>query len=453
MNTISVQMDLPGPRSQQSLDKQLARESTAISYPKRLPISLEKGLGCYVQDLDGNVFIDFLAGAGSLPLGHSHPELVAEVVEQAGTLCLGLDFPTPAKERFTDAHLSMLPEGMRDRYRMHFCGPTGADAVEAAIKLAKSVSGADEVISFRGGYHGCTNGALSLTGNRAMKKNVPGKMPGVHFFPFGSTSTSTASSVLNRAQVDAALLLESALEDVNSGLGNVAAVILELVQGEGGVYVADKDFVERIYRLTRKFGITLIVDEIQTGCGRTGTWYAFEQYGIEPDIFVTSKGTSGIGLPSSLMFYKKDLKAWPSGSHIGTFRGNQLAFVAGAKAIDIIKRDAVLDNVRQRSDQLIKRLVDLRSDFAILGEVRGMGLMLGVEILDPLTGNVCETTAAKLQQRALRRGLITELGGRDDTVLRVLPPLNVSEHTIAEAMGVLEQILIEQMNDVQGAGQ
>jgi len=128
MNTINVQTPIPGPRSRQALDKQLAQESTAVSYPKRLPISLAKGLGCYVQDLDGNVFIDFLAGAGSLPLGHSHPDLVAEVVEQAGTLCLGLDFPTPTKERFTDAHLGMLPEAIRGDYRMHFCGPTGADA-------------------------------------------------------------------------------------------------------------------------------------------------------------------------------------------------------------------------------------------------------------------------------------------------------------------------------------
>src|SRR5450830_179324 len=453
MNTINVQTPIPGPRSRQALDKQLAQESTAVSYPKRLPISLAKGLGCYVQDLDGNVFIDFLAGAGSLPLGHSHPDLVAEVVEQAGTLCLGLDFPTPTKERFTDAHLGMLPEAIRGDYRMHFCGPTGADAVEAAVKLAKAVSGADEIISFRGGYHGCTHGALSLTGNRAMKKNVPGKMPGVHFFPFGSTSTSQASSVLNGAQVDAALLLESALEDVNSGLGNVAAVILELVQGEGGVYVADKDFVQRIYQLTRKFGITLLIDEIQTGCGRTGTWYAFEQYGIEPDIFVTSKGTSGIGLPSSLMFYKKSLVSWPSGSHIGTFRGNQLAFVAGAKAIEVFHRDAVLNNVRLRSEQIGKRLGELQRDFAMLGEVRGLGLMLGVEILNPVTGKVCDATASKIQQRALRLGLITELGGRDDTVLRVLPPLNVSEQTVTEALGVLEHVLTELINDNEGAGQ
>lgn len=453
MNRISVQMAIPGPRSQQALEKQLAQESTAVSYPKRLPISLEKGLGCYVQDLDGNVFIDFLAGAGSLPLGHSHPELVAEVVEQAGTLCLGLDFPTPAKERFTDAHLSMLPEGIGNDYRMHFCGPTGADAVEAAIKLAKAVTGNDEIISFRGGYHGCTNGALSLTGNRAMKKNVPGKMPGVHFFPFGSTSRSQASSVLNMAQVDAGLVLESAFEDVNSGLGNVAAIILELVQGEGGAYVADKGFVERIYRLTRKFGIPLIIDEIQTGCGRTGTWYAFEQYGIEPDIFVTSKGSSGIGLPSALMFYKKSLAPWPSGSHIGTFRGNQLAFVAGAKAIEVFKRDAVLNNVRLRSEQIRSRLAELQRDFALLGEIRGLGLMLGVEILSPVTGKVCEATASRIQQRALRLGLITELGGRDDTVLRVLPPLNVSEQTINEALGVLEQVLVEQINATEGAAQ
>jgi len=286
-----------------------------------------------------------------------------------------------------------------------------------------------------------------------MKKNVPGKMPGVHFFPFGSTSTSQASSVLNGAQVDAALLLESALEDVNSGLGNVAAVILELVQGEGGVYVADKDFVQRIYQLTRKFGITLIIDEIQTGCGRTGTWYAFEQYGIEPDIFVTSKGTSGIGLPSSLMFYKKSLVSWPSGSHIGTFRGNQLAFVAGAKAIEVFHRDAVLNNVRLRSEQIGRRLGELQRDFAMLGEVRGLGLMLGVEILNPVTGKVCDATASKIQQRALRLGLITELGGRDDTVLRVLPPLNVSEQTVTEALGVLEHVLTELINDNEGAGQ
>ncbi|QPT13467.1 diaminobutyrate--2-oxoglutarate transaminase family protein [Serratia rubidaea] len=446
MESINVKMKIPGPKSLQALHKQIQQESTAVSYPKRLPVSLEKGEGCYVQDLDGNVFIDFLLGAGSLPLGHSHPELVSEVVVQAGQLCLGLDFPTPAKERFTEAHLSMLPEKLRGEYLMHFCGPTGADAVEAAIKLAKVVTGGDEVISFRGGYHGCTNGALSITGNRAMKKNIPGKMPGVHFFPYGSTSKSEKSTVLNSNQVDAALLLESALEDANSGLGNVAAIVLELVQGEGGVYIADSRFVERIYQLSRRLGIMLIVDEVQTGCGRTGTWYAFEQYGIEPDIFVTSKGSSGIGLPCALMFYKRNLAPWPSGSHIGTFRGNQLAFAAGSKAIEVIKRDAVLNNVRERSTQFKTRLDELQRDYALLGEVRCLGLMIGVEILNSSTGKVCEATASKIQKRALGYGLITELGGRDDTVLRMLPPLNISSQSVTEALSVLERVLHELTN-------
>ncbi|MEX5505679.1 aminotransferase class III-fold pyridoxal phosphate-dependent enzyme [Pseudomonas putida] len=444
MDKIKVITEVPGPRSQQALARQKDRESTAVSYPKRLPISLARGQGCYVQDLDGNVFIDFLAGAGSLPLGHCPEEVVGEVVEQVGTLCMGLDFPTVAKERFTDAHLGMLPAQLREDYRVHFCGPTGADAVEAAIKLAKAATGADEIISFRGGYHGCTNGALSLTGNRAMKRNVAGRMPGVHFLPFGSTSQSSSSAVLSGGQVDAALLLESALDDVNSGLGNVAAIILELVQGEGGVYVADQQFVERVAAAARKHGVMLIVDEIQTGCGRTGSWYAFEQYNIAPDIFVTSKGTSGIGLPSSLMFYNKRLQNWPSGSHIGTFRGNQLAFVAGTRAIDVIRRDNVLGNVQARSAQLLEGFTALRKQHRQIGEIRGLGLMLGVEIIDPATGKACEKAAAWIQREALQAGLITELGGRDDTILRVLPPLNVSEFTVAEALAVLGRVLTAQ---------
>ncbi|WP_390894012.1 aminotransferase class III-fold pyridoxal phosphate-dependent enzyme [Photorhabdus temperata] len=260
---------------------------------------------------------------------------IAEVNAQVSKLCLGLDFPTPTKELFIESHLSMLPENIRNKYRIHFCGPTGADAIEAAIKLAKISTGAEEIISFRGGYHGCTNGAISLTGNRSMKKNILGKMPGVHFFPYGSESQSSESWVLNANHLDVGLYLESALNDVNSGLGNIAAIILELVQGEGGVYPAQKSFVDSIIRVSKGHSIPVIIDEIQTGCGRTGTWYAFEQYGIEPDIFVTSKGTSGIGLLSSLMFYKKDLKNWTPGIHIGTFRGNQLAFASGAKAIEI----------------------------------------------------------------------------------------------------------------------
>ncbi|AWK43828.1 diaminobutyrate--2-oxoglutarate transaminase family protein [Photorhabdus laumondii subsp. laumondii] len=449
MNKVNIHTTIPGPFSKIALAKQLEQESSAVSYPKRIQISLEKGNGCYVQDIDGNVFIDFLSGAGSLPLGHSHPELIAEVNAQVSKLCLGLDFPTPAKELFTEAHLSMLPESLRNKYKIHFCGPTGADAIEAAIKLAKIATGADEIISFRGGYHGCTHAAIAVTGNRSMKKNILGKMPGVHFFPYGSESQSSESWVLNSDHLDAGLYLESALNDANSGLGNIAAIILELIQGEGGVYSAQKSFVDSIIRVSKTYSIPVIIDEIQTGCGRTGTWYAFEQYGIEPDIFVTSKGTSGIGLPSSLMFYKKDFNNWTSGIHIGTFRGNQLAFASGTKAIEIIKRDNLLENVKQRSIQIKKHLAALKNNFNIIGEIRGKGLMLGVEILNASTGKACEITAKHIQKIALNKGLITELGGRNDTVLRILPPLNVSSDTIEEAIEILRNTFRAYMNEFQ----
>ncbi|PHM28687.1 aspartate aminotransferase family protein [Xenorhabdus budapestensis] len=437
-----IKTEIPGPKSKIALQKQAQWESDAISYPKRLPIALDRACGSYVQDVDGNVFIDFLLGAGSLPLGHSHPELVDEVCKQAKKLSLGLDFPTPIKETFTEAHFSMLPEKLRDSYKLHFCGPTGADAVEAAIKLAKVSTGHQEIISFRGGYHGCTTGALAVTGNRQMKKDFLGLMPGVHFFPFGSESHSQTSWVMNSQQLDAGMFLESALRDANSGLGNIAAIILELVQGEGGLYVAEKSFVSKIYQLSREFNIPLIIDEIQTGCGRTGTWYAFEQYDIEPDIFVTSKGTSGIGLPSSLMFYKKTYKNWLSGNHIGTFRGNQLAFSAGVKAIQIIKQENVLDNVKMMSSIIIDKLNALKIKFPFLGEIRGKGLMLGVEILDPEREEADEKGAKEIQKLALQRGLITELGGRNDTVLRLLPPLNIDIKTINEAFQILEEVFI-----------
>ncbi|WP_237386907.1 aspartate aminotransferase family protein [Xenorhabdus sp. Sc-CR9] len=440
MDKSIIKTAIPGPKSKAALQKQIQWESDAISYPKRLPIALDKAYGSYVQDIDGNIFIDFLLGAGSLPLGHSHPELVDEVYKQAKKLTLGLDFPTPIKEAFTEAHINMLPENLRNSYKLHFCGPTGADAVEAAIKLAKISTGHQEIISFRGGYHGCTNGALSVTGNRQMKKNFLGLMPGVHFFPFGSESHSQTSWVMNSQQLDAGMFLESALRDANSGLGNIAAIILELVQGEGGLYVAEKSFVSKVYRLSREFNIPLIIDEIQTGCGRTGTWYAFEQYDIEPDIFITSKGTSGIGLPSSLMFYKKELKNWMAGNHIGTFRGNQLAFSAGVNAIKIIKEERILDNVVKMSQIIVDKLNTLKIKFPFLGEIRGKGLMLGVEILDPECKDADEKGAKKIQELTLQNGLIIEVGGRNDTVIRLLPPLNVGIETVNESLLILEKV-------------
>ncbi|MCO1576749.1 diaminobutyrate--2-oxoglutarate transaminase family protein [Crossiella sp. SN42] len=431
-----VRGELPGPRSADLLARQRQRESNARTYPRRLPIAPVEGHGSFVRDADGNVFLDFLAGAGVLSLGHNHPELVAAMTEQAGRLTHGLDFPTPAKDEFLTAQLSMLPPGLRERMKTHFCGPTGANAVEAAIKLCKTATGRAQVVSFQGGYHGCSHAAMALTGDVAQKAPVPGGMPEVHFFPYSYCSRCPLGLSPVTCETNCAGYLERALLDHNGGIPRPAAVLLELVQGEGGVVPATPEFVHRVRALTRELDVPLVVDEVQTGCGRTGTWFAFEQYGIEPDVIIASKALSGVGAPVSLIIYDRRLDVWQPGAHTGTFRGNQLAFAAGTAAVRIVRRDDVLGNVRARGRQLAARLSEL-DGHPWVREVRGRGLMWGVELADPVTGRPASAEAAAAQAMALREGLIIELGGRADAVVRLLPPLNVTAEVIDIAADIL----------------
>ncbi|HEY4992070.1 MAG TPA: diaminobutyrate--2-oxoglutarate transaminase family protein, partial [Nakamurella sp.] len=421
--------DLPGPRSAELLARQGRRESNARTYPRHLPIAIAEASGSFVTDVDGNVFIDFLAGAGVLSLGHNHPDLVRAVTDQLGLLTHGLDFPTPIKDAFVEAQLSMLSPGMRDRMKVHFCGPTGANAVDAAVKLCKTATGRGDLVSFQGGFHGSSHAAMALTGLLEQKQPVPNGMPGVHFFPYSYCSRCPMDLSPDSCDTNCVGYLERSLRDSNAGVPLPGAVILELVQGEGGVVPARADFVRRLRALTRELDIPLIVDEVQTGCGRTGTWFAFEQYDIEPDVIVASKALSGIGTPVAMILYDERLDVWAPGAHTGTFRGNQLAFAAGTAAVHVIRRDDVLGNVGRRGEQVADRLTELAVN-PWVREVRGVGLMWGVELADPLSGRTAGALARRVQARALRAGLIIEVGGRDDCVLRMLPPLNVTAEVV-----------------------
>jgi diaminobutyrate-2-oxoglutarate transaminase len=431
---------LPGPLSTMYLDRQGQRESNARTYPRHLPIAIAEAAGSFVRDVDGNVFIDFLTGAGVLSLGHNPPELVRVVTEQLSRHTHGLDFPTPAKDAFVEAQFSMLPVGMRDRMRIHFCGPTGANAVDAALKLCKTATGRGDIVSFQGGFHGSSHAAMAVTGLVEQKSPVPNGVPGVHFFPFSYCERCPLDLSPDTCTTNCIGFAEHALTDSNGGVPLPAAVILELLQGEGGVVPATRDFVQRLRALTRDLDIPLVVDEVQTGCGRTGTWFAFEQYGIEPDVIVASKALSGIGEPVAIILYDKRLDTWEPGAHTGTFRGNQLAFAAGAEAIRIIRRDGVLQNVRDRSRQIDRLLAPLQ-DLPWVREVRGMGLMWGVELADPATGRPAGRLARAVQSRALQRGLILECGGREDCVVRMLPALNVTADVVDTACAILVDVL------------
>jgi diaminobutyrate-2-oxoglutarate transaminase len=429
----SVITDLPGPRSRRLLQEQEAAESAARTYPRHTPIALARGDGAYLRDVDGNVFLDFLSGAGVLALGHNHPELVAAARGQLDVESHSLDFPTEAKRLFTSRLLGKLPAAMQGRTKIHFCGPTGADGIDAAIKLCKTATGRGDVIAFHGGFHGSTQSTSAITGLRAPREQLRNLLPGVAFFPYSYCYQCPLGLLAANCEVNCVQYLARMLADPNGGVTRPAAVVLELVQGEGGVIPARVEFVRELRRITREWDIPLVVDEVQSGCGRTGSWFAFEQFGIEPDVVVSSKALGG-GHPVSVILYDERLDVWAPGAHTGTFRGNQLAFAAGAEFMRIVDRDDVLANVRTVGAFLRAGLLALQPEYAFLGDVRGLGLMLGVE-LTALGSWSPATVASRIRQAALRRGLLFELAGRDDCVARFLPPLNL---TIAEAAEALE---------------
>lgn len=438
----SVRTPVPGPRSARLLERQAQHESSVRSYPRALPIAIKRGSGSYVEDLDGNIFVDFLSGAGAVPLGHSHAELIEAIAQQLPLLTHGLDFPTEIREEFISTQLSMLPKSMSSSMRIEFCGPGGADAVDAALKLCKTATGRSDIIAFQGAFHGCSHAAMTATGLVAQKEQVGGRVPDVHFFPYPYPLRCSLGAGPASGQ-RCLEYLERSLRDPLGGIPSPAAVMVEMVQGEGGVIPAPTDFVQGLRRVTRELQIPLIVDEVQTGGGRTGTWFAFERHGIEPDAIVASKAIGGMGMPVAIVLHDEHLDAFAPGAHTGTFRGNQLAFVAGTAAARIIQRDGILEHVRSLGAYALGVLDGFAREREIVGEARGSGLMLGIEMVDAATGEPSGLGAAAVQRAAIERGLIVERGGRSNCVVRLTPPLNVSRQTLDQGLEILATALAE----------
>lgn len=437
---------LPGPRSAALLRHQAEHESNARGYPRRLPIALRRGHGAFVEDADGNIFIDFLCGAGVLPLGHGHPEVVRAARAQLDELVTGLDFPTQVKADFIDTHRELLPAEMRDQVRFQICAPAGADAVDAALKLCKTATGRGTVVAFHGSFHGSTHSALAVSGLVSRKDQVANLMPGVHFLPYPYALRCPMGAAPGECGQRCLEYAERILRDPTSGVPRPAAVLIEPIQGEGGVLPAPVEFLRGLRRVTAELDIPLIVDEIQSGYGRTGHWFAFEAAGITPDVVLMSKAAGGIGIPLALMAYRERLDQWSPWAHTGTFRGNQLGFAAGLAALKVMRETDVLDNVRRQGQCAMERLGELAQSVPHVGEVRGRGLMLGVELVDPASGEPDSALARRVQRDALHNGLIVELGGRDNAVVRLLPPLNVDRHTLDLALDILCGAVIRQVS-------
>ena len=331
------------------IGRQNENESSARSYPRKFPFALNKAKGSWVEDVEGNRYLDFLCGAGTLALGHNDDSVNEVMINliSSGSPLHTLDLTTPVKDKFVETIFSILPPEMQGNVKIQFCSPSGTDATDAAIKLCKTATGRGTVIAFSGGYHGMGHGAMALTGNLAAKSKVQNLMPGVQFMPYpysyrcpfglgGEAGTKAASAYFERI-----------LKDPESGIPLPAAVIIEPIQGEGGVVPAPKEFLQTVRRVTKELGIPLIVDEIQCGIGRSGNVFAFEESGIIPDVILMSKAIGG-SQPMSVVVYNKELDKWAPGAHAGTFRGNQLAMAAGTVVLERISQPEFLSEVRRK---------------------------------------------------------------------------------------------------------
>ncbi|MGV9452346.1 diaminobutyrate--2-oxoglutarate transaminase family protein [Streptomyces sp. NPDC003635] len=484
------------------LRRQSARESAARTYARALPIVPVRARGMTIEGADGRRYLDCLSGAGTLALGHNHPvvlEAIRKVLDSGAPLHV-LDLATPVKDAFTTELFRTLPPGLADHARVQFCGPAGTDAVEAAFKLVRTATGRDGMLAFTGAYHGMTAGALEASGNAFDVRVARLPYPQDYRCPFGVGGEHGAEL--------AARWTESVLDDPKSGVPIPAGMILEPVQGEGGVIPAPDPWLRGMRCLTADRSIPLIVDEVQTGVGRTGAFWAVEHSGVTPDVMVLSKAIGG-SLPLAVVVYHEDLDVWQPGAHAGTFRGNQLAMAAGTATLAYVRENALAERAHHLGARMLSELDGLVAEFACIGDVRGRGLMIGVEVVDPGEtqghppqapdalqapeagrapaavrapeviwapegSGAAETIrgaeaiqdplahpdpepsqsplrsraarhprppapelAAAVQRECLRRGLIVELGGRHNSVVRLLPPLTISDE---QAAAVLDRL-------------
>jgi len=404
-------------------------ESEVRSYARSFPVIFERAQGSYLIDVDGRRYLDFLAGAGSLNYGHNNPvlkEALLAYISDDG-ITHGLDMHTRAKERFLEAlrDIILAPRGLD--YVVQFTGPTGTNAVEAALKLARNITGRHNVISFTNGFHGVSLGAMAATGN-SHHRDAAG-------IPLTGTTAMLYDGYLD-ADVDTAEILDRMISDPSSGVDHPAAVILETVQGEGGLNVASFEWLRNIESVCRKHDMLLIVDDIQAGCGRTGTFFSFEPAGISPDIVTLSKSLSGYGLPFAVTLFKPRYDQWKPGEHNGTFRGNNHAFITATRALEAFwASDDFAAHIGARAEQMTKGL-DAIAAGAPTGTLarKGRGMMQGLSCSNgELAGAI---TAACFDS-----GLVIESSGSEGQVVKCLAPLTISEEELSEGLRIIGKVV------------
>ena len=403
------------------------RESQVQSYARSFPVTFDKAQGAILTGEVGKEYIDFLAGAGSLNYGHNDPDMRDALVEyiHSGGITHGLDMHTRAKEKFLTAFEEIILKPRDMDYVLQFTGPTGTNAVEAAMKLARKVTGRSNIISFTNGFHGVSMGALAATGNQHHRGAAGVDMVGTTPMPYDGYLGHN---------VDSTVYLDKALGDPSSGVDHPAAVIVECVQGEGGLTAASMEWLQNVEKVCRKYDVLLIVDDIQAGCGRTGTFFSFEPAGIKPDIVTLSKSLSGFGLPFAVTLIDRKLDTWKPGEHNGTFRGNNHAFITATAALEKFwKDDKFAESVRKKGELLREGFEAIQSKYGShVVELRGRGMMRGIVVS---SGELADEIVAE----SFKRGLVIETSGAHGEVVKCLASLTITDDELKRGLDILGQ--------------
>ncbi|AZY53101.1 diaminobutyrate--2-oxoglutarate transaminase [Bordetella avium] len=415
-------------------------ESEVRGYIRSFPVIFSQARGSVLIDEEGREYIDFFSGAGTLNYGHNNPIFKQKLLDYLAEdgVVHGLDMATSAKKRFLETFERVLLKPRNWKYTLQFTGPTGTNAVEAALKIARQVKGRPNIISFTHGFHGVSGGSLAATANVKFRNAAGHALANTTFMPYDGYFGP---------DVDTIAYLERMLEDPSSGLDKPAGVIVETVQGEGGVNVATLRWLKDLEKLCRRHDMLLIVDDIQVGCGRTGSFFSFESAGIRPDIITLSKSLSGFGLPMSLVLMKPELDVWKPGAHSGTFRGNNLAFVTAAEALDSYWASDAFSTDVQRKERMVRDwLENLAHSYPNAGlAARGRGLIQG------LVATAAPELANEIARKAFERGVVIETAGAHDEVLKLLPALTIEDELLTRGLDVIEASVADALGEKQSS--
>ncbi len=404
-------------------------ESQVRGYVRSFPAIFDRAEGALLFDEHGNRYIDFFAGAGTLNYGHNHPLITEAMIEylKGNSIIHGLDMATSAKRDFLQTFVNTILEPRNMEYKVQFTGPTGTNAVETAIKLARMVKQRSNILTFTNGYHGLTMGSLSVTGNSFYRDESYGVRANTDFMPFDGYLGEGVNTID---------YIRKVLSDASSGIDLPAAVIVETIQGEGGINVASTEWLQELEKLCRDFDILLIIDDIQMGNGRTGSFFSFEESGIRPDMITLSKSLGG-GLPMSILLMRPELDQWQPGEHTGTFRGNNLAFVAATQALKMWEDDSLTKQVLQYGEIVKAAMEDIVAEHPDLNlSVRGRGMAWGLDFGAP-------DLASKISAIAFEKGLIIETAGADSSILKFLAPLVIDPDLLNEGLEIIKESVRE----------